>query len=115
MNDFECDSELKMCGGCGKRFERKAALHSHLQVCLKRSVAIKEDNAKRIQGDDKQAGRDSTCLFRDPMKPVGSGKRKPPIVLRRSRQVDVIRRYSDDQVGSIFVFNNFVRIILCLV
>lgn len=109
MNDFECDSDLKMCGGCGKRFERKAALHSHLQVCLKRSVAIKEDNAKRTQSDDKQAA----CLFRDPMKPVGSVRRKPAIVLRRSRQVAVTRRYSDDQV--VFVFINFVRVIVCLV
>lgn len=104
MNDFECDSDLKMCGGCGKRFERKAALHSHLQVCLKRSVAIKEDNVKRTQSDDKQAGRDSACLFRDLIKPVGSVRRKPSIVLRRSRQVAVTRSCSDDQV--VFIFKN---------
>lgn len=103
MNDFECDSDLKMCGGCGKRFERKAALHSHLQVCLKRSVAIKEDNAKRAQSDDKQLEQDSTCLFRDPTKSLRAHRRKPSIVVRRSRQVVAPRKNIDDQVILVFL------------
>ncbi|KAJ3640783.1 hypothetical protein Zmor_027325 [Zophobas morio] len=36
MNNFEGDKDFQMCGGCGKRFERKAALHSHSQMCVKR-------------------------------------------------------------------------------
>lgn len=36
MSNFEGDKDLQMCGGCGKRFERKAALHSHSQLCTKR-------------------------------------------------------------------------------
>lgn len=38
-----------MCGGCGKRFERKAALHSHAAMCTKRIAVCNtiKDNAKK--------------------------------------------------------------------
>uniref|UniRef100_A0A1B6C4W1 C2H2-type domain-containing protein n=1 Tax=Clastoptera arizonana TaxID=38151 RepID=A0A1B6C4W1_9HEMI len=39
MEHFESDLELQRCGGCGRRFERKAALMSHSQICLKRITA----------------------------------------------------------------------------
>lgn len=97
MNDFECSSDLKMCGGCGKRFERRAALQSHLQLCLKRSDAIKEDNVKPPHGEDKQSERDAASLKSSP-KSLGSERRKPPIILRRCHPVATIRRSSNDVV-----------------
>lgn len=42
MNNFEGDLELQMCGGCGRRFERRAALNSHSQICQKR-IAVQNN------------------------------------------------------------------------
>lgn len=42
MNNFEDDLELQMCGGCGRRFERRAALNSHSQICQKR-IAVQNN------------------------------------------------------------------------
>ncbi|XP_076234025.1 LOW QUALITY PROTEIN: uncharacterized protein LOC143178963 [Calliopsis andreniformis] len=39
MDHLESDSELQRCGGCGKRFDRKAALSSHSQYCHRRVAA----------------------------------------------------------------------------
>lgn len=36
---MESDTELQRCGGCGKRFDRKAALSAHLQYCHRRVAA----------------------------------------------------------------------------
>lgn len=41
MDNFEDDQELQRCGGCGRRFERRAALTSHSQICQKRIAARK--------------------------------------------------------------------------
>ena len=46
MNNFEDDLELQMCGGCGRRFERRAALNSHSQICQKR-IAIQNNKTQR--------------------------------------------------------------------
>ena len=45
MDHLESDAELQRCGGCGKRFDRKAALSSHSQHCHRR-VAAYESTAK---------------------------------------------------------------------
>jgi hypothetical protein len=42
MNNLEDDLELQMCGGCGRRFERRAALNSHSQICQKR-IAVQNN------------------------------------------------------------------------
>lgn len=39
IDNFETDNDIQMCGGCGKRFERRAALNSHSQTCSKRIAA----------------------------------------------------------------------------
>ncbi|XP_033322319.2 zinc finger protein 800 isoform X1 [Megalopta genalis] len=39
IDHLESDAELYRCGGCGKRFERKAALSSHSQYCHRRVAA----------------------------------------------------------------------------
>lgn len=45
MDHLESDAELQRCGGCGKRFDRKAALSSHSQYCHRR-VAAYESTTK---------------------------------------------------------------------
>lgn len=47
MNNFEDDLELQMCGGCGRRFERRAALNSHSQICQKRIAVQNNIKARR--------------------------------------------------------------------
>ncbi|XP_023725610.1 uncharacterized protein LOC111874378 isoform X2 [Cryptotermes secundus] len=47
MNNFEDDLELQMCGGCGRRFERRAALSSHSQICQKRIAVQNNIKARR--------------------------------------------------------------------
>ncbi|XP_015512892.2 zinc finger protein 800 [Neodiprion pinetum] len=42
MDHFESDLELQRCGGCGRRFDRRAALVSHSQSCQKRIAACNE-------------------------------------------------------------------------
>ncbi|XP_076298711.1 zinc finger protein 800 isoform X2 [Lasioglossum baleicum] len=39
MDHLESDTELQRCGGCGKRFDRKAALSAHSQYCHRRVAA----------------------------------------------------------------------------
>ncbi|XP_034941150.1 zinc finger protein 800 [Chelonus insularis] len=45
MAHLESDGELQRCGGCGKRFDRKAALQSHSQTCQRRLAACNGDVA----------------------------------------------------------------------
>ncbi|XP_053983949.1 LOW QUALITY PROTEIN: zinc finger protein 800 [Hylaeus volcanicus] len=45
MDQLESDAALQRCGGCGKRFDRKAALSAHSQYCHKR-VAAYESTTK---------------------------------------------------------------------
>lgn len=42
MEHFELDLELQRCGGCGRKFDRRAALISHSQFCQKRIAACNE-------------------------------------------------------------------------
>ncbi|XP_018332086.1 myb-like protein X [Agrilus planipennis] len=61
MEDFESANDLQMCGGCGRRFERKAALHSHSQICLKRIAlcnSIKENSSKHVTGEEERSSKD---------------------------------------------------------
>lgn len=44
MDHLESDAELQRCGGCGKRFDRKAALSSHSQYCHRRVAACESTN-----------------------------------------------------------------------
>ncbi|XP_066993045.2 uncharacterized protein [Anabrus simplex] len=50
MNNFEDDQELQRCGGCGRRFERRAALNSHSQICQKRIAARNNIKLTRLPG-----------------------------------------------------------------
>lgn len=42
---MESDTDVQRCGGCGKRFDRKAALSAHSQYCHRR-VAAYENTTK---------------------------------------------------------------------
>ncbi|XP_029039216.1 LOW QUALITY PROTEIN: zinc finger protein 800 [Osmia bicornis bicornis] len=44
MDHLESDAELQRCGGCGKRFDRKAALSAHSQYCHRRVAACESTN-----------------------------------------------------------------------
>lgn len=81
MKNMESDIDLQMCGGCGKRFERKAALHSHSQMCLKRITicnTIKEKNMKQAL----EEARNQKITKANSYQPKGSERRKP-ILLRK--------------------------------
>lgn len=78
-----------MCGGCGRRFERKAALHSHSQMCLKRIAlcnTIKENNLKQAQdvkNETKQLKGGKLSKSGADLFYKGSEKRKPLIIRRK--------------------------------
>lgn len=40
MDNMEGDGELPRCGGCGRTFERRAALAAHTHTCQPRSRAL---------------------------------------------------------------------------
>lgn len=54
MSNLEKDNDLQRCAGCGRKYERKAALHSHSLFCSKRVTCTKENNTKKMQNEDKQ-------------------------------------------------------------
>ncbi|KAG6802618.1 zinc finger protein [Apis mellifera caucasica] len=47
IDHLESDTELQRCGGCGKRFDRKAALSAHLTYCHRRVAAY--ENITKIK------------------------------------------------------------------
>ncbi|XP_044010706.1 putative uncharacterized protein DDB_G0281251 [Aphidius gifuensis] len=47
MAHLESDGDFQQCGGCGKKFDRKAALLSHSQICQKRIAARTDARASR--------------------------------------------------------------------
>ncbi|XP_060524900.1 zinc finger protein 800 [Cylas formicarius] len=99
---MEAGNDLQMCGGCGKRFERRAALHSHSQMCAKRIAlcnAIKEDGKKVAAAAAVAAApEEKKPAPADEDAPRGASRRKP----------DVLRMYErkpldDDDDDVIFV------------
>lgn len=50
MDNMEFDGEISRCGGCGRTFERRAALAAHAHTCQPRSRALaRRPDAKRIE------------------------------------------------------------------
>lgn len=83
MENIEGDIDLQMCGGCGKRFERKAALYSHSQMCLKRIAVcntIKEKNTKQATDE---ARSQKLAKNNTNHQPKGSDKRKPRVLRKK--------------------------------
>lgn len=84
MESMESDIDLQMCGGCGKRFERKAALNCHSQTCLKRIAicnTIKEKNMKQAleEARNEKITKTIDCQSK-------SSRRNKPIILRKKHQ-----------------------------
>lgn len=44
MDNMEGDGELPRCGGCGRTFERRAALSAHTHTCQPRNRALARRN-----------------------------------------------------------------------
>lgn len=65
MNHLETDSELQRCGGCGKKFDRKAALLSHSQHCQRRIAAYNESiiKEKRIAKASPETPTNSNTIY----------------------------------------------------
>lgn len=87
-----------MCGGCGKRFDRKAALHSHSQMCVKRIAVcnnIRENNKKKeieLEKELKTKKDKIGTVVESVVK--GSAKRKPRVIKMykskfREKSVDI--------------------------
>lgn len=92
LNNIEGDKDFQMCGGCGKRFERKAALHSHAAMCTKRIAVcntIKDNAKKKEESKDvknkvtNNANKSSVPESQETLK--GASKRKP-YLLRTYKQ-----------------------------
>lgn len=55
MDNMEGDGEVPRCGGCGRSFERRAALAAHTHTCVPRTRALaaarplRRQDHKRIQ------------------------------------------------------------------
>lgn len=51
MDNMEGDGELPRCGGCGRTFERRAALAAHTHTCQPRSRALsrRPQETKKIE------------------------------------------------------------------
>lgn len=50
MDNMEGDGELPRCGGCGRTFERRAALAAHTHTCPPRSRALaRRSDTKKIE------------------------------------------------------------------
>ncbi|KAF7415208.1 hypothetical protein HZH68_003697 [Vespula germanica] len=68
MNHLETDSELQRCGGCGKKFDRKAALFSHSQHCQRRIAAYSEaiTKEKKTAKNSAETTTNSNTIFNVP-------------------------------------------------
>lgn len=86
--DFPHDNS-QYCEACGKRFDRKAALHSHVQMCMKKlALATIKENHKNMQ-DEKVAKQKIV---------KGSGKRKLGISQKiiRENNLDAITEENEN-------------------
>lgn len=76
MNNFEDDLELQMCGGCGRRFERRAALNSHSQICQKR-IAV-QNNIKACRPSASTSTTTSSRITSTKVLPVSTDRQHLP-------------------------------------
>ncbi|CAH0558852.1 unnamed protein product [Brassicogethes aeneus] len=102
MSNFEGDNDLQMCGGCGKRFERKAALHSHSQMCLKRITICQniKDNIKKKEHELEKELKAKKLQKLNSVK--GSAKRKPNLIrtYKQSKKQNETDKDINENVGN---------------
>lgn len=99
MENIEGDNDFQMCGGCGRRFERRAALHSHSQLCTKRIAicnTIKENSSKILQDEKQEAKVAKTTKYAKLASIKGAEKRKPLIIRRKCDTPEGEKKNTDD-------------------
>ncbi|GJQ73029.1 hypothetical protein Trydic_g1663 [Trypoxylus dichotomus] len=104
-NEIESEHEFdshpddpQFCEACGKRFDRKAALHSHIQMCLKRnSINIAKENQKSVS--EEKSTKQKTVVVK------GASKRKQGVSQKvvRNISLDAVNGDEDklDKAGEI--------------
>lgn len=100
MEHFEDDSELQRCGGCGRRFERRAALTAHAQICYKRISACNSlQSTKRKDEKTSEAHSDSVSV---PVKQQTSSQGSPmqKVQIEKRIGIQVRMNYCKNAVGS---------------
>ncbi|KAF5270330.1 hypothetical protein FQR65_LT05518 [Abscondita terminalis] len=93
INDLECNKDLQMCGGCGRKFERKAALNSHSHFCNKRIAlcnSIKENKVKKLHDENEKMPKLTKI---DEKSTIGVVRRRKPLVAHKILRFDC---YEDD-------------------
>lgn len=98
MDNLETDNDMQMCGGCGRRFERKAALNAHSQTCQKRIAArniIHVNKQKRAINaiDDKQTDKKSSKLIKLDSDIEKKQQDKPKSGVAKKRKIGIQIRY----------------------
>ncbi|CAH2017310.1 unnamed protein product [Acanthoscelides obtectus] len=68
--------DFQMCGGCGKRYERKAALQSHVTMCLKRMAVCNTIKENKKREEEAKGGKIKDKSV-SPLGFKGASKRKP--------------------------------------
>ncbi|XP_077294989.1 uncharacterized protein LOC143917373 isoform X2 [Arctopsyche grandis] len=71
IDNLEGDGDIPRCGGCGKRFERRAALSSHRQTCQLRKSAQNKINSNVQRKLAKSATKESDeAAFSEPLQKI---------------------------------------------
>ncbi|CAH0605811.1 unnamed protein product [Chrysodeixis includens] len=92
MDNMEGDGELPRCGGCGRTFERRAALAAHTHTCQPRSRALarRPQETKKIEIQiRKDYNKGPPANITIPPKPTENNENKapkedPPVVVKSS-------------------------------
>lgn len=117
LNNIEGDKDFQMCGGCGKRFERKAALHSHAQMCIKRIAvcnSIKENSAKRKEEENKDKSKlqkVDKVFSSEPSKVLKGASKRKPYLLRTYKKPDDILVKPEEKTSDICDVNDNSKIV----
>ncbi|KAK4883506.1 hypothetical protein RN001_006825 [Aquatica leii] len=96
LNDLEGDNDLQICGGCGRKFERKAALNSHSHFCTKRIAlcnSIKENTVKRLQEEKGKIPKITKVSELEEKNMTDGLRRRKPLVAHKILRFDY---YKDD-------------------
>ncbi|CAB3237989.1 unnamed protein product [Arctia plantaginis] len=81
MDNMEGDGELPRCGGCGRTFERRAALAAHTHTCQPRSRALsrRPQETKKIEIQiRKDYNKGPPVNLNIPLKTTENNENKPP-------------------------------------
>lgn len=103
LNNIEGDKDFQMCGGCGKRFERKAALHSHAQMCVKRIAvcnSIKDSAKKKEETKDQKKFQKNGTSSESTDGQKRSSRRKPYLLRTYKKPTDMVKKETTEEKTS---------------